>query len=131
MVTIENYSIAKKILNRISQLQDEEMMGMWMDKLMDESGECGNYIKDGWDKWMYLSIKGMLLKCDLTFNDLIMLSNDFANKELLHGTGIRFIGYSKKNGTYVTTSFLDTKYGSVYYRIVDVYSIPDPAKHIS
>lgn len=107
----------RKALNQIEALIETVDQGMYMDNVMDGSGECGGIIANGWAKWFNCQLDKVLKDSGVALSEIIDITDAWARRELEMGPKRIFIamytGRGKKEGMYKETDYFDTRWGSI------------------
>ena len=115
---MENKKNIRKALKQIESLSEQMNTGMYMDNLMDGSGECGGIIFNGWCKWFNTQLEKVLAETGVTLQEIYKTTDEWANRELEMGPKQIFISmYSRHNGMYKETDYLDTRWGNISFEL--------------
>lgn len=99
---------ALKALRVIDSIVSE---GMYMDQMMDGSGDCGHLIYESWEKWINNKVSEILGKLNLTLSELEEWVDKASEVELEKGPKqIWTYFYHKSDGSYKPKDFGDTHY---------------------
>jgi hypothetical protein len=108
----------RKALKQIEKLSTEMDRGMGMDFAMDGSGECGGMIVQGWTKWFDNQLRRVLEENNVSLQRVRETADAWAKRELENGPKQIFISmYSRRQGMYKETDYLDTRWGNLAFTI--------------
>ena len=111
----------KQAIRSIEKLTNQMSEGIYMDNLMDGSGECGGMIVNGWSNWFTSRVDNILSEHQLTIEDVKRTCDEWARLELDKGPKQQYIYmYSKKDGMWIDKDYLDTRYGQVIFTLMNV-----------
>lgn len=107
----------KSAIKKISYLIDEMDKGIYMDNLMDDSGECGHSIFMSHYNWFNLKLNQTLDEYKITIDELLICTDDWAKKELsMRPKKEVFIkAFTRRAGFYKQIDYFDTKYGQLNF----------------
>jgi hypothetical protein len=115
---MENKKTLRKVLREIQRLNAQADQGIYMDNLMDGSGECGGIIASGWCNWLNRQVDKVLTKSGLTLEMISEVLDSWAKHEMEMGPKRIFISmYSRRQGMYKEVDYFDTTWGSLAFSI--------------
>lgn len=110
--------IIRQALKEIESFIANMSIGLEEDYMMDDSGECGNYIYLSWKEWFTERYQAVLKKYSLSHELIMKLTNEWAQVELVRGPKQVWIYLeSKSNGAYVPKTVFDTRWGQLNWTI--------------
>jgi len=116
METLNKKNI-RKALKSTETLLSQMYEGMYMDNLMDGSGECGGMISEGWVNWLNRQIQKVLADTGLTLSELEETSLAWGEKELEMGPDVVHISFDDKHYIQKPKDIFDTRWGSLAFEL--------------
>ena len=107
----------RRALRMIESLSNDMSEGIYRDKLMDGSGECGEFIYKGWSTWFHRKLNKCLQEYNLTLQELRTTADSWANVELARGPKETYIYFSRKSRVKKAVDYFDTRWGSIAFTL--------------